>query len=482
MRCVRHFAAVALVTPLVFAPSVAGGDWSRFRGPNGSGSVEASGMPVEFGPQKGVDWVAEVPFGRSSPVLTEHRVYLTATAGDELLTLALDRATGREVWRRSLPRAYAAEMHSATDSSTPTPVTDGVNVYAFFHETGLVSYDDAGNLRWRAALGPFRNFYSVAASPILVGDVVVQLCDQARGSSFIAGFHKNTGEQLWRRDRPARAEAYSTPVVVAREGGSSAVLVLGSKWIDAYDAYTGADLWTFQGVGSGPVASPTLVGDMLFVAAPDQAAEPLDPFATLLATHDDDGDGRLVRAELEGVWMFNHFGWIDHDGDGWLTDAEWTALDGEIESDHWGMYGLHLAGADRSPEVVWNTRQSVPYIPTLLHFDGVLYSIKGDILSTADPRTGETYARTRLAKGSGNVYASPVAADGKVYIAMIAGEMVVLEAGAEPRVLALNDLEEEIYSTPALADGELYVRTRAKLYRFGRGASVAPTEGDQPSR
>lgn len=477
MRSHRLSLAATLATALLFSAALRAAEWSRFRGPNGSGVVDASAMPVEFGPEQAVAWAAQVPFGRSSPVLTERHVFLTATAGDELLILAIDRSTGRELWRRGIPRDYQAELHGATDSATPSPVTDGVNVYAFFHEAGLVSYDATGELRWRVPLGPFRNYYSVAASPILAGDVLVLLCDQARGSSFIVGLDKETGEQLWRRERPARAEAYSTPLVVPGEGGSPAILALGSKWIDAYDPRTGTSLWTFPGVGAGPIASPILAGDMLFVAAPDQASDPLEPFASLVATHDGDGDGRLTRAELEGVWLYEHFAWVDGDGDGWLTEPDWAALGSEISSDHWGIYGLRLPGAGRSPEPIWNTRQSVPYIPTLLLYEDVLYYAKGDILSTADPRTGELHARRRLGSGRGKVYASPVAADGKVYVGLVEGQVAVLEAGPEAKLLALNELGEEIYATPALANGELYIRTRGTLYRF-RG-ETAVSSGDR---
>jgi outer membrane protein assembly factor BamB len=481
LRSRRLSIAATLAAPLLLSAVLPAAEWSRFRGPNGGGVVDASAMPVAFGPAQAAAWAVEVPFGRSSPILTDRHVFLTATAGDEMLTLAIDRATGRELWRRGTPRDYQADLHRATDSATPTPVTDGVNVYAFFHEAGLVSYDAIGNLRWRVPLGPLRNYYSVAASPILVGDVLVLLCDQARGSSFIVGLDKDTGEQLWRRERPARAEAYATPLVVG-EGGSQVILALGSKWLDAYDPRTGASLWTFPGVGAGPISSPIVAGDMLFVAAPDQASDPLEPFASLVAAHDGDGDGRLARAELEGVWMFEHFAWLDGDGDGWLTETDWAALGSEITSNHWGISGLRLPGTGGSPETVWNTRQSVPYIPTLLLYEDVLYSVKGDILSTADPRTGELHARRRLGPGSGRVYASPVAADGKVYVSLVEGQIAVLEAGPAANLLALNDLGDEIYATPALADGELYVRTRGTLYRFRGEAPSSSGDGDEPGR
>jgi outer membrane protein assembly factor BamB len=195
---------LSLLVVLTIAALPAGaGEWSRYRGPNGSGVTNATSMPVEFGPETNVEWAAQVPFGRSSPAVGERQIFLTGIENDKLVTLAVDRKDGRMIWRRELDRGHAAELHKATDSSTPSPVTDGVNVYVFFHEAGLVSYDAAGRERWRRPLGPFRNFYGIASSPVLAGDRLLQLCDQAEGS-FLVALDKDSGEEMWRRSRPAR--------------------------------------------------------------------------------------------------------------------------------------------------------------------------------------------------------------------------------------------------------------------------------------
>jgi len=155
-RSARTQLTSALTIALLATAAGAGAaEWSRFRGPNGSGVADGGGMPVEVTPDSAT-WAVEVPFARSSPVLTDRHVFLTAIEDGRLLTLALDRATGRELWRRALERGHTADLHTATDSSTPTPATDGENVYALFHEAGLVSYDASGNQRWRVPLGPFR--------------------------------------------------------------------------------------------------------------------------------------------------------------------------------------------------------------------------------------------------------------------------------------------------------------------------------------
>jgi hypothetical protein len=139
MLTVRTLALTGLALSLLASCSGAG-EWSRFRGPNGSGVSSATGLPVELGPDENVDWKVSVPFGRSSPVIAKDRIFLTAVENGKLITMALDRDSGKRLWQRELERREVAEFHRDTDSATPTPVTDGTNVYVFFHEAGLVSY------------------------------------------------------------------------------------------------------------------------------------------------------------------------------------------------------------------------------------------------------------------------------------------------------------------------------------------------------
>ncbi|MDX1642832.1 MAG: PQQ-binding-like beta-propeller repeat protein [Thermoanaerobaculia bacterium] len=456
------------------APPLSTGEWNRFRGPNGSGVAGSEALPAEFGPDANVDWITEVPFGRSSPIVGDDHVFLTAEVEGELTTLAIERDTGRIAWRRTLPKLHPAELYHDNDSATPTPVTDGRNVYAFFQEAGLVSYDPAGRARWQLDLGEMRNFYGVAASPILVDDLIVVVADQVVGS-FVVGVDAASGAVRWRHERPGRIESYATPILYPNEERPEWILVLGSGWIDAYEISSGELRWSNTGVGVGPVASPTLAGDLLVVSAPDHAAEPLAPFDDLLRERDADGDGHLVPGELEGIWMENHFGFLDLDADGRISRADWTVLEGEMTSDSWGVYGLQLGPAGGPPAPLWNLRRSVPYIPTPLLYDGSLYLVKDSILSRLDPTTGTVLERQRLGSGRGAVYASPVAADGKIFVATLDGTIVVLSAGDEPVTLAINEIGNPIHATPAIDEGKLYVRTSDRLYRF---SSPAPDPTD----
>jgi len=459
---------VVALAPLLVAPAVAE-DWSRFRGPNGSGVSSSRGLPVEFGPGKNLDWAVDVPFGRSSPAFAGDRLFLTATEGGRLVTLALDRSSGKVLWRQALERGETAKLYHENDSATPTPATDGSNVYVLFHEAGIVSYDAAGRERWRHPLGPFRNFYGVSASPVLAGDRLLVVCDQSLGS-YVLALDKDTGKPLWRADRPARRESYTTPVLHPTAYAPRELVVFGSRSIDAYDVATGEVAWTLGGVAAVPVASPLLADGLLFVTGTDQEEEPLPPFAEIAAKHDANRDACLTAGEVEGTWMTQHFGYLDVDGNACVSAEEWGVLDGELGTDDWGVFGIQLEREKGQPRLLWNYRKNVPYIPSPVVYDNVFYMVKDGIVSSLDPRTGALHKRDRLSGEKTKVYASPVAADGKVYFAGVEGQVAVVKAGPQWEVLAVNNLDEEIYASPAIVEGHLFVRTRGRLYSFSEGS------------
>ena len=465
MRNTRTILILTLLLVFLTIPATAE-NWTRFRGDNGSGVSDSKGLPTEFGPGKNMVWEAEIPFGRSSPVIAGDRIYLTATDDGKFVTMALDRKTGKTLWSNAVKPRRSDEFHHDTDSATTTPVTDGDNVYVFFQEYGLVSYDKSGKERWKYEMGPFRNFYSIAASPVLSGDMVYMLCDQIEGS-FLVALDKNTGKEKWRRNRPARLESYTTPILYPAEGKPEALIVFGSGWVDAYDPATGKSIWALGEVGVGPISSPVIVGDTLFITSPDHAENGWPPFEPIAAEYDKDGNGELTREELAEAWLIQHFGWLDRDGNDVITLKDWTTLGEEIKTDHWGVYAIKLPKGEAKPEKIWNYRKNIPEIASPLVHDGVFYMVSKGIVTSLDAKTGELIKRDRIAEGSPKVYASPIAADGKIYLGTLEGSMIVLRAGGEWETLASVDLDEEIWASPAIADGRLYVRTRGKLYSFG---------------
>ena len=170
-------AGLILAVLAIAAPAAA--QWTQFRGPNGSGVDTATGYPVAFSPTTNVVWKAAVPFAQSSPVVAGSRLYVTATEGDRLVTIGFDAATGKEAWRKAIARPRSQKIYKANDPASPTPVADAQGVVVFFADYGLAAYAADGTPQWTLPLGPFKNFYGMAGSPIIAGDLVVLVCDQA---------------------------------------------------------------------------------------------------------------------------------------------------------------------------------------------------------------------------------------------------------------------------------------------------------------
>ena len=202
------------------------GDWTRFRGPNGSGVSTSQDLPLRFGPRENVLWRTSLPPGHSSPVFSRESIFVTGFQEDSLSTTALDRKTGKIRWTRDVARNRKGELHRDNSPASPSPVTDGSNVYVFFQDLGLLAYDARGNELWRVAMDPVNTPFGIGASPVLAGDHVVQVCDGESGSYMVA-VDKNTGQVAWRDERPLVRRGFSTPVLYRPQGGELQVLVPG---------------------------------------------------------------------------------------------------------------------------------------------------------------------------------------------------------------------------------------------------------------
>jgi outer membrane protein assembly factor BamB len=462
---------------LLMLAMVAGGDfhlasaqdWPRFRGPNGTGVSETTGLPVEFGPDKNLVWRREIPFGRSSPIVTKDRVFLTAIDGDKLITLSLDRVTGRTIWRREIIRNRAHKVFKGNDTGTPTPATDGANVYAFFPDLGLVSFGPDGNERWRTQLGPFESFYGVSASPIIHGDLLLLVCDQNKGS-FLLAADKDSGRVRWRKERGVLFEAFSTPVVYSPKEGPAQLVVSGSDRIDGYSIDTGENLWWVGGHGRYPIATPALANGIIYAPGEGSDQSPYPPFDELLQKLDKNQDGKISREEFAADPLYgDHFGWVDTNNDGYITADEWNYVRRSSVNEH-GLIAVRAGGEgdQTGKHLLWRYKKTFSNLTSPLVYRGVLYQIKnGGILTSLNPENGEVWKVGRTKEAIEPYFASPVAADGKVFLVSHSGKVTVVNAGPQWEVLAVNDLNEESQATPALAFGHIYLRTSKAVYSFG---------------
>ena len=469
MKLFSHLACA--LSLLSFASAGAdSGQWPQFRGPNGSGVASSTGYPAQFSPSKNVVWKQAIPFGQSSPVIADGRLYLTAAGDAQLLTLCFDAKTGRELWRREIPRELAQKIFQANDPASPTPTADARGVVSFFPDFGLAAYSPDGKELWTLPLGPFKNFYGMAASPILAGDLLVLVCDQQSGS-FMIGVDRNTGRQRWKTDRAGATIGWATPMVFRPKAGPPQIIVLGSSRLESYYLETGEPRWWMPIGTMGSLGVPVADGDRLLVSTLSSTEPWMPAFADVIAKYDKDKDGRLSKQEfLADKELGEHFGWLDTDSDGIVTSGEWNVAR-EYGLGEYGAIALKPDGAQgqlSSGAVLWRFKKNLPYIPAPLVYNGVYYMVRsGGIITSLNPANGELLKQGRTRDALGEYYASPVAAGDMVFLSSLEGKITVLKAAAKWETISVNDLDEEIHATPALSDGRIYVRTRGSLYCFG---------------
>ncbi|MEZ5352856.1 MAG: PQQ-binding-like beta-propeller repeat protein [Bryobacteraceae bacterium] len=448
-------------------------DWTRYRGDNGAGVAQlepGAALPLELGKETNVLWKTAVPKGHSSPIVVGGKVVLTAYQGDERITAAYDAAKGSELWRASIAKARSEPAHPLNGPATPTPASDGENVYVFFQEFGLVSYTLEGKERWRRPLGPFASIQGHATSPIVAGGLVVLLIDQPL-ESFVAAYDSGTGEERWKAIRPnGFLGGYSTPLLHRPKDGPAQVIVGGARELTGYQLQTGERLWWGKGITAGPAASPILDGDTIYTLEPP--AEPGNEFTSMLGA-DKNKDGKLQIAEELGknlimVRLMTAIDKMYGNSDGTVESAEWnkafapSELGGGLVATRIGPRGELPAAAS-----LWKYTKGIPYVTSALLEQGVLYFVKnGGILTAIDAATGKVIKQGRLKEATGEFYASPVAAGGYLYFADKDGKLAVVKAGRDWEVISTGDLEEQLIATPAIAGGRLFVRTEESLYCF----------------
>ncbi len=468
----RIFVSVAALS--LAAQLFAAGAWDRFRGPNGAGVSETEGLPVHFGPARNVVWKTELPQGKSSPVLTADRIYLTAHKEGTLFTVALDRASGKILWRQAAPSRRLEKMNSLNDEAAATPVTDGENVYVFFGGYGLLSYGPDGNLRWARPMGPFTNFHGMGASPILADGKVLMVCDQDR-DAYVIALNQDDGKTAWKVERPEMVHSFSTPLIHRPANGPSELVVPGSYQMVSYAVDSGRELWRARGLTYQVKSTPVSAGGTVYFNGWAPGGMPsrrliLPDFDAMLASHDADKDGFLSKGEIPATWRPGNWEMQDLDKDDRFDRRDWFYYQSRRTSSNSTM-AIRLGGRGdvSDTHVLWRHRKSLPDVPSVLLYRDVLYLVKsGGIVTTLDPLTGEILRQGRLPDAIDDYYASPVAADGKVYMISREGKVSVIEAGRKWKVSASNELGEEVFATPAIADGRLYIRTAGALYCFAK--------------
>ena len=484
-RIMKRISCLILVALIVASFSITKAfaeDWSQFRGPNGSGVSTTTGVPDTFGPSKNVLWKTALPPGHSSPVLTEDRIFVTAHNNQQVLVICLDRKTGKILWQREAPRSHTGRLQNVNGPASPSPVTDGTNVYVFFQDFGMLSYDAKGKERWRLPLGPFNMFYGFGASPILVDDKVILPVDQDHPASYLIAVNKNTGKVSWKVERPIVISGYSTPIVYQPKDGPKQIVIPESFQLSAYSVVDGKRVWWVRGLACEMKSIASHDSEYLYINGwgfpqnqPDKKVSTI-PFNEALTRYDKDNDRLIAKAEAVGGadpmdrMVKAAFEAFDMNRDEKLDDKDWEVFRAMMASDN-GLLAIKMGGqGDQTATAVrWRYQKPVPQVPSTLLYKGVLYMINDSgILISFDPATGNVLKQGRLHGAIDKYFSSPVAADDKVFLIGQGGQVSVVKAAGEWEVMTVNELDDECFATPAISDGHIYIRTRSALYSFGK--------------
>ena len=430
------------------SPAKPSANWPSFRGPNASGVAEGQNLPDEWNAKTGQNilWKTPVPgLAHSSPIVWGERVYVTsAVSSDPKATFrpglygdgdaskdrsthkwmlyALDKRSGKVLWERV---AFSGEprekRHIKGTYANSTPATDGRIVVAWFGSQGVYAYDVNGKFLWKVDFGRIDlGAYDIpsvewgsASSPIIWKDLVILQCD-TQTDSFIVALNAATGETVWKTDRD-ELPSWGTPTVASTSKGDE-LIANASNFVRGYDPRTGKELWRIGKSSKITAPTPIFVDDILVVASGRGPERPIFVFKA------------GARGDL-------------------------TLPEGKTSSD----------------AVLWSRTGRGSYMPTPLAYKGILYVLNNSgTFDAYNLKTGDEIYRQRLPLVGNGFSASPIAADGKIYLFSEDGEVLVVAAGEKFTHLGTNTMGELLMATPALSEGVMYVRTAQSLVAVGR--------------
>ena len=409
-------------------------NWHHWRGPDANGVSTTAKPPLQWSPTNNIQWKMPVEGnGSSTPIIWGNKLFiLTAiNTGEvnptlprpedqpkrvfgithpntsyEFVVLCLDRYTGKVLWRQTATKLIPHEgAHRDNNFASASPTTDGERLYCWFGSAGLFCYDLDGNKLWERNLGKIKMGASLGegCSPVVHNGKIVIVRDHSRQSSIEVLNAKN-GKLLWMVERHEK-NAWATPAIVSHSGKIQVITTASGK-VRSYDLNSGKVIWKCAGLTGNAIPCPVIEDDTVY-----------------------------CMTGYKGYSLM--------------------AIPLNAKGDITG-----------SNKILWTKRRGTPYVPSPILYDGLLYFTQSNqaLLSCVNAKSGKTYIdRTRL-KGLTNIYASPVGADGRIYLNDRSGVTLVLKRSRELNVIAKNELGEQIVSSSALAGNQLLIRGRRFLY------------------
>src|ERR1044072_38999 len=430
----------------LFVTTAPAQNWPQFSGPGATCVVETPGQPVTWDTKSdaNVRWKIEIPgLAHSSPVVWGDKIFVTTAVNSEKhetrfglfgdttpvkndpkhtwKVYAIDKNTGKILWERvAYEGVPKVKRHPKSSHAASTPVTDGKYLIVNFGSEGLYAYDLNGKLLWKQDLGVLDAgwFYDAdyqweyASSPIIYKCLVSVQADIQK-NSFISAYDLKTGKQVWKTNRE-EIPSWGTPTVY--EGKERAELITsGPKAIRSYDPATGKELWRLGPMSEITTPTPFAAFDLIFVTS---GYAPIQPIYAIKPG----GSGDLSLKE----------------------------------------------GQESSDFIAWSKQRGGPYMPTPIVYGELLYTCSNQgVLTAYNAKTGERIYQERLGGTGAAFTASPVASDGKIYLASEDGDVFVVKAGPKYELLSKNPVGEVMMATPAISNGVVIVRTVSNLYAFG---------------
>ena len=468
MKTSSFFVVCALTT----ASSSFSEDWPQFRGVNGSGVSSSRALPTEFSQREHIAWQVKLGEGVGCPVIVNGRVYNTALVNEEMIAVFChDAATGKQLWKQELPTGKLPRITPPNSHASSTPACDGKRVYVYFSTIGLVAFDAIGGREvWRHQLATpaYLMDWGAAQSPI-VHDGMVFLAMDDDLAPYVVAADAATGELRWRTERADMLAGYAIPVLCTVEGRTDLV-VAGTGKLKGYDPNTGKELWTCNTLLRTIMTSPVVQDGVIYIAVQSYGDSTRTVKFALLEWLDTNQDKLLAKKETpQEFWI--RFDASDRNRDQVLDEKELdTAFQHPDNMAGGGNVIQAVRGGGRGDvtrsHLLWNVNSKAPSnLSSPVVSENRLYVVKaGGLASCFDIAKGEVLWERKRIQNFGDYYASPIAADGKIYIAGRNGFVVVLRDSREFEILAKNDMGEEIVATPAIAEGRLFIRTRQTLF------------------